>query len=159
MKVSEIMVRTAATCRPDMNLGEAVEIMWNRNCGILPIVDRQGKVTGVITDRDICIAMGTRNQLPGQIRVEEVRSKQVHYCGPEDDVSFALQIMASAKVRRLPVLNSAGKLEGILSIDDVISHADTRNLKSQPGADKVIETLRAVYSPNLPQRVMSDRAA
>jgi predicted transcriptional regulator len=59
MKVKDIMMRTAARCHPDTNLGAAVEMMWTRNCGILPVVDAEDKLVGVITDRDICIALGT----------------------------------------------------------------------------------------------------
>ncbi len=153
MKVADIMVRTAASCNADMNLGEAVEIMWNRDCGILPIVNAQSKVTGVITDRDISIALGTRNRLPGEIAVKEVASPKLHSCKPEDEVHSALQTMARAKVRRLPVINTAGGLEDILSMDDVVSHAEMANRASDISAERVVNILKAVYSPRLPERM------
>jgi CBS domain-containing protein len=151
MKVRDIMVRTAASCRADMNLGEAVEIMWNRNCGFLPIVNAQAKVTGVITDRDVCVALGTRNSLPGKIKVKDVATPNLFSCKPDDDVRSALLTMAQAKVRRLPVVNAAGWLEGILSMDDVVFHAETINRASEVSAENVVNTLKAVYSSNLPQ--------
>lgn len=61
MRVKDVMMRTAAICSRETNLGEAVEILRNRNCGMLPVVDAEQTVIGVITDRDICIALGTRN--------------------------------------------------------------------------------------------------
>lgn len=152
MKVADIMVRTAASCRGEANLGEAVEIMWNRNCGILPIVNSEGKVTSVITDRDICIALGTRNRLPGEIAVKDVAGSQLHFCKPEDEVHSALEKMGDGKVRRLPVINNAGKLEGILSMDDVVLHADIGDLARDPSAARVIKTLKAVYSSGILQR-------
>lgn len=151
MRVSDVMVRTAATCRPETNLGEAVEIMWIRNCGILPIVDEQAKVTGVITDRDVSVALGTRNRLPGEIKVKDVAGPHLYSCKPEDDLRSALHTMASGRVRRLPVINAEGHLQGILSMDDVVLHAETANRNSEVSAEKVVNTLKEVYSSYLPQ--------
>lgn len=152
MKVSDIMVRTAVSCTAEANLGQAVELMWNRNCGILPVVNEGGKVTGVVTDRDICIALGTRNRLPGQVTVREVAGPELHFCRPEDEVHLALEKMAATKVRRLPVVNNAGKLEGILSMDDIVLHADLGNPARDPSAAGILNTLRAIYSSRTPQR-------
>lgn len=159
MRVGDIMVRTPVSCRGDMNLGEAIETMWSRNCGILPVVNEEKKVVGVVTDRDISIALGTRNRLPGEIKVREVATPNVYSCKASDDVRIALQTMASAKVRRLPVLTPAGELEGILSMDDVVFHAETANRLSELSADHVLKTLREVYSAGVPQRVLEKVAA
>jgi CBS domain-containing protein len=159
MKVKDVMMRTAARCRPDTNLGAAVELMWTRNCGILPVVDAQDKLIGVITDRDICIALGTRSRLPGDIAVKDVASSHVYWCKSEDDVRSTLQIMAASKVRRLPVVNASGALEGILSMDDVVLHAEAGNRASELPAEDVVKTLKAVYSPQLPQVVPKKLAA
>jgi CBS domain-containing protein len=102
MKVMNVMVRTPATCKAQPDLGTAVEILWNRNCGILPIVNDVNEVTGVITDRDICIAVGTRSRLPGEIMVGEVATGRLFTCKPGDDVRSALETMAAHQVRRLP---------------------------------------------------------
>lgn len=159
MKVKDIMVWTAASCRAEMNLGEAVEIMWNRNCGILPVVNEQSQVAGVITDRDICIALGTRNRLPGGIKVKDVARPNPYCCKAEDTVRSALQTMARAKVRRLPVINTAGSLAGILSMDDVVFHAETAHRASDISAENILDTLKAVYSSNLPQPVKEKAAS
>lgn len=66
MKVKEIMMGTPYTCRKNTNLGEATELMWKGNCGFLPMKEVDGKVCGVITDRDLCIALGTRNSVAGE---------------------------------------------------------------------------------------------
>jgi CBS domain-containing protein len=153
MKVKDVMMGTPVSCTLETNLGAAVEILWNRNCGILPIVNAQQKVVGVVTDRDMCIALGTRNRLAGEIAVGQVTSGKVFACKPDDDVRAALATMAQAKVRRLPVINADGKLEGILSMDDVVAHSEARiqGKASELSHDDVVETLKKVYRPELPE--------
>ena len=89
MKVSEAMTKSPAYCSADANLGAAAEIMWKRNCGFLPVVSPQQNVVGVITDRDMCIAMATRNRLPGQVTVQEISSMVTYSCRPDDDIQAA----------------------------------------------------------------------
>jgi CBS domain-containing protein len=159
MKVKDVMMRTAASCSRETNLGAAVEILWNRNCGILPVVNAELKVIGVITDRDICIALGTRNRLPGEITAGDVASDKLFACRPDDDIRSALALIAEAKVRRLPVLTADGKLEGILSMDDIVGHAEARG-KAGTGLsnDDVVEALKAVYRPHLPEVIKRNAA-
>jgi len=160
MKVKDVMVGTPASCTSETNLGSAVEILWKQNCGILPIVDAQQKVIGVVTDRDVSIALGTRNRLPGEITVGQVASGKVFACKPDDDVRTALATMGEAKVRRLPVINANGKLEGILSMDDVVLHSEARIPGRTPelSHDDVVDTLKKLYRPELP-RVVPQKAA
>jgi CBS domain-containing protein len=158
MKVQDVMMRTPASCSPETNLGAAVEILWNRNCGMLPIIDPQQKVVGVVTDRDLCVALGTRNRLPGDINVSEVASGNVYSCRPEDDIHLALETMGKQKVRRLAVVNKTGALEGILSMDDVVLHAEAGRAAELSHA-QIVETLRQVYGPQLPQVISHAVAA
>jgi CBS domain-containing protein len=153
MKVRDAMVKTPVFCSLETNLGGAVEIMWKRNCGILPIIDAQRRVMGVITDRDIAIAMGTRNRLPAEITVAEAGTRKVHSCKPTDDVSWALDIMGENKVRRLVVVNEKNQLEGVLSMDDVVLYAETNPAgRADISADDILRTLKALYSPQLSAR-------
>jgi CBS domain-containing protein len=152
MRTSDVMMRTPASCTPDMNLGSVVEILWNRNCGILPVVDSQDRVVSVITDRDICIALGTRNRTASDVTVGEVATHVAACCRANEDIQAALIQMAEAKVRRLPVVDADGKLEGILSMDDIVertllsSTAKSEGLTSQD----VVKTLQRLYAPQLP---------
>ena len=115
------MTTAPARCTPGINLGAAVEILWHGNCGLLPIVDEHQRVVSVITERDICIALGTRNRLAGEITVGEVATHRAICCSPDDDVRSALAKMVQAKIRRLPVVNAEGELEGIIAMDDVVA--------------------------------------
>jgi len=155
MLVKEIMTRTVATCRPETNLGAAVEIMWNRNCGILPVVNAENVVVGVVTDRDLCIALGTRNRLAGEITVGEVTSNRLIFCRPDDEIHHVLALMAEGKVRRLPVINEKGVVEGILSMDDVLLHSETGRFGKAPDLsfDEAAAALKRLYRPELPQLV------
>ncbi len=155
MRVSDVMTRTAACCEPTTDLGTAVEIIWNRNCGILPVIDAEQKVIGVVTDRDLCIALRTRNRLAGEITIGEVFLGRIVSCKADDDIQTALAAMAEAKVRRLPVVDREGKLEGVLSMDDIVLHAEK---SSGLSPENVVSTLKKLYGPRLPQ-VMSKAGA
>jgi CBS domain-containing protein len=124
MKVKEIMTPDAKACAETANLAKAAELMSQNNCGILPVVTSAGKVVGLITDRDICVAGAKNNKPLASMGVEEVISGDVHACRADDDIQLALRTMRDNKVRRLPVLDKEGKLKGILSMDDVVLHAE-----------------------------------
>jgi len=98
----------------------------------------------------MCIAMATRNRLPDQVTVQEVSSVVIHSCQPDDDVRKAMETMADKKVRRLPVIDAAGKLEGILSLDDIILHADSE-ARGSLSPEYILSTLRNLYESQLGQ--------
>ena len=155
MKVQDAMMRTPVHCSPETNLGSAIELLWERNCGILPIVDAKKKVIGIVTDRDLCVALGTRNRLPGEITVGEVANGQVYSRRGQDDIHTALRTMANKRVRRLPVVSQEGVLEGILSMDNIVLHTESSGLghKAELSDEDVVGTLRQIYGPLVPQVV------
>lgn len=129
MRVQDAMTKTLATCRPDTNLAIAGELMWTHDCGSLPVLDDAGAVVGFLTDRDMLIALGTRNQRPADLTVAEVMRSPVVTCGPTDDVALALSTMRDRKIRRLPVVDRDGKLVGILAMNDLVLHSDRNGRK------------------------------
>jgi len=122
MKVRDLMTSDVRTCRPDTNLAEAVSAMWEGDCGALPVVNDEGRVTGMITDRDICIALATRGRSADRVAVREVAQSPVHTCLADDDTATALGTMKAHRVRRLPVIDAEGHVRGILSLNDVVTH-------------------------------------
>src|SRR5262245_29692720 len=102
MKVKDLMTTEVKFCGLETNLAAATELMWNNDCGILPIVEA-GQVIGVITDRDICIALGTRSRHAAEVVTASVVSPSVFVCSADDDVKTALAKMKKERVRRLPV--------------------------------------------------------
>src|ERR1700757_3838413 len=123
MRVRDVMVKDVKFCNPKLNLAQVVEVFWKQGCGTLPVVEN-GRVLGMITDRDICIALGTRNATATETFVKDVVLPKLFYCAPEDDIHIALQTMAAQKVRRLPVIDSKGVLQGILCLDDIVMFAE-----------------------------------
>lgn len=161
MKVKEVMTCTPYTCRKEANLGEAIELMWKGDCGFLPTTDPDGRVCGVITDRDVCIAFGTRNKLAGEITAGEISSGRLFACSPEDEIHVALLTMREGKVRRLAVVDSDGKAVGVLSMDDVLLRAEPSGSGRivELSTDEVVRSYRAINQRELPQVVKKQTAA
>ena len=147
MRVEDVMNRSVASCHSDANLAVAAALMWEHSCGQLPVVNDEGRVSAVITDRDICIALGTRNQRACEVRVSDVVCRAAVLCKAEDDLRSALKTMAAEQVRRLPVVNHEGILVGILSLDDVTLQARHHDDTDRPPVsfEDVMNTLRAIY--------------
>jgi CBS domain-containing protein len=152
MKVKEIMTANSKACTTTTNLAEAASFMWDYDCGILPVVADKGRVVGLITDRDICIAGATKNRNLANISVEEIMTGNVYACAPEDDLQKALETMRQRKVRRLAVVAPDGTLEGILSINDVTLNAKEIPDKKVPGISfrDLVETYKAVCAHPVP---------
>src|SRR5262245_43040666 len=89
MIVKEVAALNVKSCSPDTDLASAAKIMWDCDCGAVPVVNEGRIVVGILTDRDICIAAATRAAAPSQIRVPDVMSKDTAVCVVEDDVLSA----------------------------------------------------------------------
>ena len=152
MKVKEIMTSDVKCCSLDTNLAAAAKVMWEGDCGAVPVTDNQRKVLGMITDRDICIAAATRSRAAWEIPVGDVISKTLHACAPGDDVRAALATMKTEKVRRLPVLGTDGCLVGIVSIHDIALHTGSRGKGTNIPAEEVLDTFTWISAPS-PTRV------
>jgi len=114
VKVSEIMTPKPFSCTRETDLAAAAELFWKGNCGFLPVTADGGRVIGALTDRDVCIALGTRSRPAGDSPATSA---------PSDDLRHALSTMAARKVHRLIVVGPKGELEGVLSIDDILAKA------------------------------------
>ena len=141
MKIRDIMTEPVITCSPDTNLAAAAALMWNEDCGVLPVVE-DGKLAGILTDRDICIALGTRSVRALEISVRDVAAKDVETCAPDSEVHTAMHTMRRAKVRRLPVVDDEGHLMGLIGLNDIILAADPNG--GLAGYEEVINTFKAV---------------
>ena len=144
MKVKEVMTTDVKRCSPETNLAAAARIMWEGDCGAVPVTDERDHVVGVITDRDICIAAATRPRTEGEIPAKDVLSKALYTCAPGDDVRAALETMKARKVRRLPVVEQ-GRLVGIVSIHDIALQSRRRSAEVSP--DSVLDAFIAITAP------------
>jgi CBS-domain-containing membrane protein len=100
----------------------------------------------MITDRDICMAVATQHRRAGEISVGEVFSRIVHACQADDDVHVAMDIMRSRQVRRLPVVDAEGRLQGIVTIHDLLMRglSPTPTRRSRIAATDVVGVLQSV---------------
>jgi CBS domain-containing protein len=122
MRVRELMSRPAVSCGPDDSLESAAGLMWDHDCGSLPVME-DARVVGVITDRDICMAAYNERRLLSDIPVSRAMATTVAYCSPGDSIESAEAMFAEHQVRRLPVLDEDGVLVGVLSLDDLVRRA------------------------------------
>jgi CBS domain-containing protein len=149
MKVKEICTWDPWVCPIEGSLADAAQIMWDGDCGSVPIIDAERKVVGIISDRDITMAALTKDRVPRSVGVREVMTGDVVTCHPEDDVRLALRTMGERRVRRLPVIDEQGRLQGILSISDCIRHAKPMFEVGEPGipSDELLVALQALSTP------------
>ena len=147
MRVEQIMSSSPLACGPDTMLSDVALLMWEGDCGFIPIVDPRRHVVGVITDRDICIAAGTRKRPPAHIRARELMDHDVACCDAADDIQAALETMRRRGVRRLPVTGPDGVLAGVLSIDDVVAEAGGEATGISSG--DVVDTLKTLCTHRL----------
>lgn len=147
MKVEELMTKEVKTCHRGTNLAEVANVLWESDCGALPVVDDDQKVVGVISDRDICFAVATKGRLASEVAVGEITSgRPVYTCSPGDSIQEALSMMQQQQVRRIPVVSRENKIEGILSISDVVLAAQKEGQGTQLGVsnNEAISTLKAI---------------
>ena len=147
MKIQDLMTQSVQTCERETNLAEVAKMMWDHDCGSIPVTTGDRKVIGIITDRDVCIAVATKHRKAEDIVAGEIlqdkKTKAVYTCSPGDDAAEALETMVKYRVRRLPVVDRSGCLVGIVSIDDLIISAHEAKGKS-PSYVEVIRTYQSI---------------
>lgn len=149
MKIATLMTTNVATCRLDEPLSAAAERMWTRDCGVLPVVDTDERVVGMVTDRDICMSTWMNGCAPQSLSVATAMSRALHSCSPEDSLDSAEQLMRKNQIRRLPVVDRGGKLVGILSLADIVREAQRERARGQDevAPDEVTATLANICEP------------
>jgi len=146
MKVKDAMTTDVRIYTPDTTLAEAGRLMWDGDCGILPVVD-DGALIGVVTDRDLFIALATQNERAASVRIGAVATMTVAACAPDDDLQDALAIMRHVRVRRLPVVGFGTSLLGILSMNDIVMAIAKSDDVS---CEDVVQTLQAIFAQHHP---------
>jgi CBS domain-containing protein len=151
MRVEQLMARQVQSCTPQDSLGRAAQLMWEHDCGCLPVLASpfSMRVVGVITDRDICMAALFKDRPLHELTVADTMSGRVHSCRPADSLLDAEQAMRAAHVRRLPVVDAEGALVGMLALADLAREASRENTlpTRQIAESEVNETLAAICEP------------
>jgi CBS domain-containing protein len=149
MLVKDLMTADVKTCSEESDLATAARMMWDGDCGIVPVLNREHRVIGVVTDRDICIAAATRSRNPADIRVSDVMSRDITTCAQDNDIRTALALLRNHRVRRLPVVDAHGRLTGIISMSDIAGQAECRRGAEVPG-DEFLQVLKTISAHPTP---------
>jgi CBS domain-containing protein len=149
MRISQIMSRNVETCSLDDNLDAAAGKMWNRDIGCLPVTGIDGRVVGMITDRDISMCSYTQGKRLSEIPVAVAMSREVFSCRQDDSLIQAEETMRSRQIRRLPVLDSNDTIVGMISLNDLAreSEREVGRKGREVSAQEVSTTLAAVCEP------------
>lgn len=121
MKISDIMTRAPACCTPDTSLQEAAEMMCEKDCGEIPVVEnsRTMKPVGVVTDRDIACRAVAEGRDPRETTVADCMSSPAVTATEDEEVDEACETMAQRRIRRLPVVDEKGACCGMVSQADI----------------------------------------
>ena len=154
MQVKEIMTDSPRVCELNESLAEAAITMWDADCGVLPVLKDGREVVGLITDRDICMAMAMRDCNPTAISAEEIITGDVYSVAPEDEIQKALELMQQHQVHRLPVINPEGELAGMLSMNDIVLKAEEKTDDKAPEIEyaDVVNTYKAICGHRAPMQ-------
>ncbi len=144
MKVKDVMKTNVGFCSTEDSLMKAAEVMRQRDCGVVPIVNADKKVVGMLTDRDLCLAVVARNRKASDVKTEELLRGKAIVCSAADKLEDALRKMRKYQVKRLAAIGAGGELAGILSVTDVLQLTVRKDKKLKK---KVYATLKAIFKP------------
>lgn len=144
MKAKDIMTTSACSVKASQYLNDAAHLMWEFDCGCVPVSDEDEHIEGVVTDRDICMAAYTKGLPIEAIPVSTAMSTAIYSCSEEDSIENVEEMMRHHQVRRLPVLDKKQKLVGIVSLNDIALAYKKRSLGASVKATDVAKTLASV---------------
>lgn len=139
MKVAAIMTDDVVVCGAHDTLERAAHLMWDRDVGCLPVVDAVGGLLGIVTDRDVALTAYRRGLPLREIPVSMAMAPRVYVCAPDDEVGVAAHTMSVRRVRRLPVVDDAGHVVGVVSLDDLPTSSVGTTLAAVIGAEAEAE--------------------
>lgn len=143
MKVKDAMKTDVGACSTEDNLMKVAEMMRLRDCGVVPLLDEHKKIVGMLTDRDVCLAIAARNRKASDVKAGDLSEGKAVTCLAEDDLESALRKMRKYQIKRLAVAGETGELVGILSIADVVlTVRKDKSLKK-----KIYSTIKAIVQP------------
>lgn len=149
MRVHQLMSTPAQTCRRSTDLATVLQRMHAGNFGAMPVIDDRGRLVGIVTDRDLGLALARHPQCRAtDLTAGEVMHERVQDVDPHQDVREALRAMAREQVHRLPVVDADGRVVGMLATSDLLLGIRAR-LRSgeEPTVLDVLETLQAIAVP------------
>ena len=153
MNVGEMMTRAVQTCSPNDSLNRVAQLMWENDCGCIPVVGTEGKAIGMITDRDICMAGYTQGQPLMYMTAASAASHNIVTVRENESLDAAEALMQKHQIRRIPVVDANGKPIGIVSMNDLARIAQHEGARHHDGLspESIVRTLAAVCQPSATQ--------
>lgn len=142
MNAKEVMSRDPRTARVGDRLDAVARVLWEHDCGIVPVVDAAGTLVGVLTDRDLCMATYTQGRPFAEIPVTAVMARNLRTCRADDPIATVMAALQQAQVHRLPVVDARGLVVGLISTNDLVRTASQRPSALDPAL--VVRTLAAI---------------
>lgn len=115
----DIMTSEIITCTPTTTLVGAAAIMRDEDFGSLPVVEEDGTLIGIITDRDIVVRGLAEHRVPTETTVADVMSRDIETCRENDEIEAAMDRMRRAQIRRIPIVNDNNQIVGIIAQADL----------------------------------------
>jgi CBS domain-containing protein len=156
--VQKLMTTDVTACTPDDSLNRAAQVMWERDCGVVPVVDADGKLVGVVTDRDLCMACYTRGLPLSALRVGDAMATEPCVCEANDSIGHAVRLMAERQVRRLPVVEG-GRLVGIVALADLARDVRRATGNRLPACVALTHALASISEQRAPASAGASQAA
>jgi CBS domain-containing protein len=130
MKVNDLMTKDPACCTPETGLQEVARLMVENDCGEIPVVDskRTMRPVGVVTDRDIVVRCVAEGSNPLEMEAGDVMSSPVVTVSPDTTMEDVADLMEEHQLRRVPVVDEAGTICGIVAQADIARHANPREV-------------------------------
>jgi CBS-domain-containing membrane protein len=160
MQVDAVMTRGVLTCGPQDPLNAAAWIMWDRDCGCVPVIEQEpggARVVGMLTDRDVCMAAYTQGRSLADIPVWSAMASAVRSCRATDSTDVALEMLEQHRLHRLPVLDQDDHLVGMLSLADLAREAQREQTRSKKDVTdaQVGQALEAISQPRHPSALQT----
>jgi CBS domain-containing protein len=146
MRIKDIMSHPLVTVPDTSTLDAAARLMWEYDCGVIPVLNDEGRIKGVITDRDICMAAYTQGRPLAEIAVTSAMATDVVTCRAGDDLELVEHLMGDHQIRRVPVLDAENRPVGIVSMNDIARKVST----SRKGAldRELVAAIAAICEPH-----------
>jgi CBS domain-containing protein len=153
VKIEDIMTRDVRTCTTSDSLATAAQIMWEIDCGAVPVLDTEDRVVGIITDRDLAMAAHLQGVPLRESRVTSAMARDVKTCSPRDTPATVQAIMQQHKIRRVPVVDEHRRLLGIVSLGDLAYAMAAEQTLGGDGMTwpAIAHTLARVSEPRIPR--------
>lgn len=143
MRARDIMTKDPQVCRREDTARRAAELMRDKDCGVIPVVDESRRVIGIVTDRDIAVRVVAAGKA-ADTRLNEVMTPGAKCCSADDDLRDVEHKMAELQVRRIPICDAGGRVLGIISQADI---ARAAGLDSEVSEQEIALVLEQISEP------------